>query len=436
MNDYQKELILIVDDIPNNLKVLFDILNNSGFKVSIAKSGESALQKAQETLPNLILLDVMMPGIDGFETCRRLKNNPKTKDIPVIFMTALSETVEKVKGLHLGAVDYITKPIEHEEVLARINVHLELRRMQLKLVQEEKMSSLGQLVAGIAHEINNPVSFISGNLIYAQKYIENFLKLLQLYEKYTPDTIQEVQEFSKFIELDFIKEDLPKLLSSMIVGSKRIQEIVRSLRIFSRLDEAEIKEVDLHTGIDSTLMILHSRLRATQERPAIEVIKEYGEIIPIECYAGQMNQVFMNLLSNAIDAIDEKINNVQLPKIKKTGLDKLTYLPTQFPTPNSILPKSEIEFTPQIKIRTELIKDQKIILIQISDNGVGMPREVQQRIFEQFFTTKDVGKGTGLGLAIAHQIIIEKHRGTLEVKSVSGHGSQFIITIPICRIED
>ncbi|MEH2400317.1 hybrid sensor histidine kinase/response regulator [Nostoc sp.] len=436
MNEYQKELILIVDDIPNNLKVLFDILNNSGFKVSIAKSGESALEKAQKTLPNLILLDVMMPGMDGFETCRHLKSNQKTKDIPVIFMTALSETVEKVKGLHLGAVDYITKPIEHEEVLARINVHLELRRMQLKLVQEEKMSSLGQLVAGIAHEINNPVNFISGNLIYAQKYIEAVLKLIELYEIYTPKTIREIQEFSNLIELDFIKEDLPKLLLSMSVGSSRIEEIVRSLRIFSRLDEAEIKEFDLHTGIDSTLMILHSRLRATQERPAIEVIKEYGEIIPIECYAGQMNQVFMNLLSNAIDAIDEKINNVQLSKINKTGLDKLTYLPTQFPTPNSILPKSEIEFTPQIKIRTELTKDQKIILIKISDNGVGMPREVQQRIFEQFFTTKDVGKGTGLGLAIAHQIIIEKHRGTLEVKSVSGHGSQFIITIPICRIED
>ncbi|WP_375467650.1 response regulator [uncultured Nostoc sp.] len=190
MNEYQKELILIVDDIPNNLKVLFDILNNSGFKVSIAKSGESALEKAQKTLPNLILLDVMMPGMDGFETCRHLKSNQKTKDIPVIFMTALSETVEKVKGLHLGAVDYITKPIEHEEVLARINVHLELRRMQLKLVQEEKMSSLGQLVAGIAHEINNPVNFISGNLIYAQKYIEAVLKLIELYEIYTPKTIR------------------------------------------------------------------------------------------------------------------------------------------------------------------------------------------------------------------------------------------------------
>ncbi|MEH2277730.1 MAG: response regulator [Nostoc sp.] len=436
MNNFQKELILIVDDIPNNLKVLFDILNNFGFKVSIAKNGESALQKAQETLPNLILLDVMMPGIDGFETCRRLKNNPKTKDIPVIFMTALSETVEKVKGLHLGAVDYITKPIEHEEVLARINVHLELRRMQLKLVQEEKMSSLGQLVAGIAHEINNPVNFIYGNLIYAQKYIDNLLKILQLYENYTPDTIQEIQEFSKFIELDFLKEDLPKLLSSMMVGSNRIQEIVLSLRIFSRLDEAEIKKVDLHIGIDSTLMILDSRLRATQKRPAMEVIKEYGEIIPVECYAGQMNQVFMNLLCNAIDAIDEKINNVQSAKIEKAGLDKLTSLPIRLPTPNSILHKSEIGFTPQIKICTELTKDKKFILIKIIDNGVGMSREVQQRIFEQFFTTKDVGKGTGLGLAITHQIIVEKHRGTLEVKSVSGDGSQFIITIPIYRIED
>ncbi|NDJ25435.1 response regulator [Nostoc sp. B(2019)] len=433
MINYQKDLILIVDDIPNNLKVLFDILNNSGFKVSIAKNGESALEKAQETLPNLILLDVMMPGIDGFETCHRLKNNQKTKDIPVIFMTAISETVEKVKGLHLGAVDYITKPIEYEEVLARINVHLELRRMQLKLVQEEKMSSLGQLVAGIAHEINNPVNFIYGNLIHAQNYIENLLQLLKLYEVNTLDTSQTIQDFSKLIELDYLKEDLPKLLSSMRVGSERIQEIVRSLRIFSRLDEAEIKEVDLHLGIDSTLMILHSRLRATHERPAIEVIKEYGELVSIECYAGQLNQVFMNILSNAIDAIDEKINNLPVLKLDKSGGDKLmsSSLSTQLSTPDLILSKFEIKFTPQIKICTKLTEDKKLILIQITDNGIGMTREIQQRIFEQFFTTKDVGKGTGLGLAIAHQIIVEKHRGTLEVKSVPGHGSQFTITIPI-----
>ncbi|MBD6614679.1 response regulator [Komarekiella sp. 'clone 1'] len=434
MTNYQRDLILIVDDIPNNLKVLFDILNNSGFKVSIAKSGESALEKAQETLPNLILLDVMMPGIDGFETCHRLKKNQKTKDIPVIFMTALSETVEKVKGLHLGAVDYITKPIEHEEVLARINVHLELRRMQLKLVQEEKMSSLGQLVAGIAHEINNPVNFIYGNLIHTKKYIEDLLKLLKLYEVYTPVAHQEIQDFSELIELDFIKEDIPKILSSMMLGAERIQEIVRSLRIFSRLDEAEIKEVDLHVGIDSTLMILHHRLRATHERPAIEVVKEYGELVPIECYAGQLNQVFLNILSNAIDAIEEKINHPQILKLEKTEVDKLISLSssyTKLSNPDSIFLKCKIYFTPQIKINTELTEDKKTILIQITDNGIGMSQKVQQRVFEQFFTTKDVGKGTGLGLAIAHQIIVEKHRGTLEVKSVPGHGSQFTIAIPI-----
>jgi two-component system, NtrC family, sensor kinase len=200
------------------------------------------------------------------------------------------------------------------------------------------------------------------------------------------------------------------------------------------LDEAEIKEVDLHVGIDSTLMILHSRLRATQERPAIEVIKEYGELVPIECYAGQLNQVFMNILSNAIDAIDEKINNQQVVNSEKSEVDKLitlSSLPTQLSNSDSIFLKCKTEFTPQIQIRTELTEDKKIILIQITDNGIGMSQEIQQRIFEQFFTTKDVGKGTGLGLAIAHQIIVEKHRGTLEVKSVLGHGSQFTIAIPI-----
>ncbi|MBH8555536.1 response regulator [Nostocaceae cyanobacterium CENA357] len=404
MKNIPNNSILIVDDIPTNIKVLFEILNQAGFRVSVAKNGKSALEKVQETLPNLILLDVMMPGIDGFETCRRLKHNPKTKDIPVIFMTALSETVDKVKGLQIGAVDYITKPIEHEEVLARINVHLELRRTQLKLVQEEKMSSLGQLVAGIAHEINNPVNFISGNLIHAQKYIEDLLKLLHLYEIYTPHPIPEIQAYSTKIELEFLKQDLPQLLSSMTMGTERVENIARSLRLFSRLDETALQLVQLHDGIDSTLIILGSRIKATSLRPNINVVKEYGDLPLVECYAGKLNQVFMNLLSNAIDAIDELIDQVET-------------------TTN--------EQSPTIWIRTAVMNDEKSILIEIADNGVGMPEEVQQRVFDQFFTTKPLGKGTGLGLAIAYEIIVEKHGGTLEVNSSPGEGAQFAITIPI-----
>ncbi|MGI2908446.1 sensor histidine kinase [Tolypothrix sp. VBCCA 56010] len=392
----QQDTILIVDDIPTNIKVLLDFLHYSNFSVSVAKNGESAINKAQEELPQLILLDVMMPGIDGFETCRRLKANPKTKDIPVIFMTALSDVVDKVKGLQVGAVDYITKPFQHEEVLARINVHLELRKTQLKLVQQEKMSSLGQLVAGVAHEINNPVNFIEGNLHYATQYIEQLLKLLHLYEVYTCDSIPEIQDYSQKIELDFIKQDLCKLLSSMTVGTERIQEIVRSLRIFSRLDEAERKSVNLHDGIDSTLMILSSRLKQTQKHPEIEVVKEYANLPLVECYAGLINQVFMNILANAIDAIQSFV--------KEKG---------------------------QIRITTEVTADEKSVLIRIADNGVGISEDVKQKIFDQFFTTKPVGNGTGLGLAIAYSIVVEKHGGSLTCHSKLKEGTEFIITLPL-----
>ncbi|NEU75036.1 response regulator [Hassallia byssoidea VB512170] len=396
MIDTQQDTILIVDDIPTNIKVLLDFLHYSNFSVSVAKNGESALKKSQEELPQLILLDVMMPGIDGFETCRRLKANPKTKDIPVIFMTALSDVVDKVKGLQVGAVDYITKPFQHEEVLARINVHLELRKTQLKLVQQEKMSSLGQLVAGVAHEINNPVNFIEGNLHYAAQYIEQLLNLLHLYEVYTCDSIPEIQDYSQQIELDFIKQDLCKLLSSMTVGTERIQEIVRSLRIFSRLDEAERKSVNLHDGIDSTLMILSSRLKQTQNYPEIEVVKQYGNLPLVECYAGLINQVFMNILTNAIDAIQSFV--------KEKG---------------------------QIRITTELTPDEKSVLIRIADNGVGISEDVKQKIFDQFFTTKPVGNGTGLGLAIAYSIVVEKHGGSLTCHSKLKEGTEFIITLPL-----
>lgn len=412
MKIVQQNSILIVDDTPTNLKVLFELLNQSGFKVSVAKSGESALEKVHQALPDLILLDVMMPGIDGFETCRRLQADARTKDIPVIFMTVLSDVVDKVNGLNLGAVDYITKPIEQQEVLARVKVHLELRKAQLRLLQEEKMAALGQLVAGVAHEINNPVNFIYANLPHAKKYTHELLKLIDLYEIHTPKLIPEVQAYLEEIDWEFLKEDLPQLLHSMEVGAERILEIVRSLKVFSHRDEAESKPVDIHEGIESTLLLLSRRLQAKSGHQGllnfeVEVVKNYGNLPLIKGYPGQLNQVFMNVLANAIDAINEKMEDRQ----------------------NN--PDADSQFCPKITICTEVTQEKKTVVIRIADNGIGMPEELRKKIFEQFFSTKPVGQGTGLGLSISRQIIITKHQGTIEVYSAPEKGSEFVITLPL-----
>lgn len=273
MSNSEFDTILVVDDTPTNLAVLSEALTAANYQVAVALDGETALEQVSYKPPHLILLDVMMPGIDGFETCRQLKANPDTADIPIIFMTALSDTVDKVKGLNLGAVDYITKPFQQEEVLARVNVHLQLyhlnhkleaqvnertaqlsealeslREAQLQLIQNEKMSSLGQVVAGVAHEIKNPVNFIHGNLIHARGYITDLLALLTLYENCMPDVNPQVKTFAEDIDIEFLREDLPKLVDSMAVGANRIHGIIQSLKTFSSSGDDQFSDVNLHAG--------------------------------------------------------------------------------------------------------------------------------------------------------------------------------------------
>lgn len=584
---------LLVDDTNVNLKLVSDFLRESGFKVRGAKSGWQALKILEITSPDLILLDVIMPEMDGFETCSRLKAWDKTKDIPVIFMTAIADASNpehKVQGLALGAVDYISKPIQLAEVLARVRTHLhlhfltkqlqeqnahlcaeievrrkteeqlrlleraiaassngilisdphqpgnpviyansgferitgykredilgkncrflqgtdtkqpaldklhraiaegqetqvvlrnyrkdgtlfwnefclnpvrdeaghlthfigvqtditehkkreeelqqakvrerekaqqlqltlnELKHAQTQLIQSEKMSSLGRMVAGIAHEINNPVSFIYGNLNPAREYFKDLINLLELYQKTYVKPPPEIKQLAEKIDLDFVVEDWSKLMHSIQNGAERIEQIVVSLRSFSRLDESELKQIDIHEGIEQTLLILQHRFRAVGNSPGIEVIKNYGQLPLITCYASQLNQVFMNLLNNAIDALESQPQpRVITISTALSQHSKLKVQNEQGQTPN-----------PQI-----LNPNPQYAVVRITDNGIGMCEEVCQQIFDPFFTTKSVGSGTGLGLAISHQIIVEKHKGQIRCISAPGQGTELIVQIPI-----
>jgi PAS domain S-box-containing protein len=324
-------------------------------------------------------------------------------------------------------IDELAKEVQRrkqaEEALLKANQELEIRveerttalqetlnelqLTQTQLIQAEKMSSLGQMVAGIAHEINNPISFIYGNLHHAHKYTKDVLKLVQFYQHFFPNTPPEIQEYVEEIDLDFLIQDTTKLFQSMKVGTERIQEIVKSLRNFSRLDEAELKPVNIHEGIDNTLMLLEHRLQARHEYPEIKVIKKYSQLPNVTCYPGQLNQVFLNIIVNAIDALEALAVNGQWSKVNPQ-------------TTNN----------PHIEIKTELI-DEKWIAVSIADNGLGINEQVRSKLFDPFFTTKSVGKGTGLGLYISYQIIVEKHNGQLSCFSVPGKGAEFVIKIPI-----
>ena len=276
----------------------------------------------------------------------------------------------------------------------------DLKNTQAQMLHSEKMSSLGQMVAGIAHEINNPVGFIHGNIGHLKDHSQNLLDYLQLYEKHYPNPEAEIREYAEDEDVDYVKQDIESILSSMRVGTERIREIVLSLRNFSRMDEADCKIVNIHEGIENTLMILQHRLKKTSQRPAITVVRDFDKLPKVECYAGQLNQVFMNVIANSIDALESRFDNHQ-----------------------------EQQEPLQVKIRTE--SHDTSVTVSITDNGSGIPDEIKRRIFDPFFTTKAVGKGTGMGMAISYQIITEKHKGKIQCFSDIGIGTEITLEVPL-----
>ena len=413
--------ILIVDDTLDNIRFLSKMLLERGYNVRKAISGPMAMTAVNAVLPDLILLDINMPEMNGYEVCEKLKSEAKTRGVPIIFLSALDDVSDKVKAFQTGGVDYISKPFQFEEVLARIENQLTIQRLQAqlqakntklqttlenlqttqeKLVQKEKAIAVGQLVAGVAHEINNPVSFIYSNLVPAREYIQDLLQLIELYQEEYPEPTPRIRERMDEIDLDFLSSDLQKLLDSMQSGADRIRTIVLGLRLFSRLDEADIKPVDLHEGLDSTLMLLQHRLESEDNRPNIQILKEYGDLPRVTCHARRLNQVFLNLLNNAIDAIEQKRK------------------------------ETPIFSHPKIQIRTQAIGENRVA-IAIADNGKGIPEEERSQLFDPFHTTKPIGKGIGLGLSSSYQVIVRQHHGTLTCNSSPETGSEFVVEIPI-----
>ncbi|MEO0842234.1 MAG: ATP-binding protein [Cyanobacteria bacterium J06643_5] len=426
--------VMIVDDeieIHSVTKLALDdfIFENKKLDFVSAYSGEQAVKVIQSN-PDIamIFLDVVMEhDRAGLDFVKYIRESLGNELVQIVLRTGQPGQVpEKQVIQEYDINDYKTKTeLTGIKLFTTVRTNLktfsalsqeraksqqlkqileQLQQTQFQLIQNEKMSAIGQLVAGVAHEINNPVGFINGNIQPAIDYIKDIFGLIDIYQEECFNPSETIQDEIEAIDLEYIREDLPKLIASMQEGTKRINNISNSLRTFSRADTDYKVSFSIHDGLDSTIMILKHRLKASENHPEIKVDKNYGEIPKIECFPGQLNQVFMNLLANAIDALEE-------------SNQELSYSQTK-------------DNENCITIATEWDKAEKLVIVRIKDNGIGMSEKVKQRIFDNLYTTKAVGKGTGLGLSIAHQIITQNHQGSIEVNSEVGKGTEFVITIP------
>ncbi|HEY9809852.1 MAG TPA: response regulator [Halomicronema sp.] len=405
------KILLVDDELP------FEALIRRHFRKQIrakemdllfASNGLDALDKLKLEGPvDLVITDINMPEMDGLTLLEKIGVFDST--IKTVVLSAYGDMKNIRTAMNRGAFDFLNKPIDFQDLEITISRALKqvqeirenqqrLRAAQTQIIQSEKMSALGQLVAGVAHEINNPVGYITGNIGIAEEYLQELIELLELYQVYYPEPTEEISKKIKEIALDDLISDMPLLISSMREGTDRICFLSTSLRTFSRSDADHKVAFNIHDGIESTLLILKYRLKGKEGRPTVEIIKEYGDLPLVMCFAGQLNQVFMNIIANAIDAFD--LGNLDFEKL-----------------------------IPTIRIRTEVMDNN--VVIRISDNGPGMSDAVKEKIFEYLYTTKPVGTGTGLGLHISKQIVVEKHEGKLSCESEVGAGATFIIELPL-----
>lgn len=406
-----KPTVLVVDDTLANLKLLEAILTKSGYSVKPARSGKLALMAAKHAAPDIVLLDISMPDMDGYETCIRLKKIPGLEEIPVIFISANSETPEKVKAFQVGGLDYVTKPFQVEEVLARLETHIKLRRYQIEserksielqatldrlrtaqsqLVNSEKMASLGVLSAGVAHEINNPINYINSSAKALTKLGAQMNEIIQHCKDLNSDSLADFKKYWAEVDHKMLTEGFSLLTENISHGAERAANIVQSLKTFSRIDRSEKTSYQLHEGIESTIQLLAHKSRD------IEIKRNYDSLPTVVCHPGRINQVLMNLLSNAIDSFENQGQSI-------------------------------------IEISTKTLKNNRVS-IEIMDNGNGISDADIHKIFDPFFTTKEIGEGTGLGLSISLGII-QEHKGSITLASNSpAQGTTARIILPIADL--